>query len=514
MARVRALVADHAGLVGVVGAIAVLVGAGWYQALVTPPYRFIDEQAHVGYVLAIQRGQLPEIDTPIDGARGGEALRERLATEPPRRRDVWVANNPPLTYLVAAAPAAATRALGLPGGPLLGLRLVNLAAAAMAVGLSYLLARDLSGGDQAVGLVAAGLVAAVPHLGFVASLAFNDGMALLATTGVLWALTRVAGAGGVPGRRAVVELGLWCALAAATRPMALVVAVVAGALGFAVAMARRRASLGWTATWLVLPTLVGTGWFYALNVSRYGDPTGSEALFDKFGRTPTGSLGEILTTGGIWDTVARTVTTRRLAQPLPTDARWWYQAALVSIALALGGAVVVLGREVWARRSGRGDAVALPLTAWACVAVVAMVPVLLTAQHRSGGGASHPRYVLALVPVVAAAVALGVLWWVGRWAGLALVAAVTALTVHQSRLAATWLAENPTGPAGSELVRSTGTSLVRGAGLALTVAGVVVLAAAVLVAPRRQDPRRTQPAGYRGSGAPTTPPTPSGDADP
>ena len=208
------------GLVGVLAAVAVLVGGSWYQATVTPPYRFIDEQAHAGYVLAIQSGELPHIDTAIDGEAGGVALRTRLAREPERRRDVWVANNPPLTYVVAAVPAAATRTLGLPGGPLLGLRLVNIAAAAVAVALSYLLARDLAGGDRTVGLVAAGLVAATPHLGFVASLGFNDGTALLATTGVLWALARVAGAGAPPGaaldRSRVIQLGIWCAAAALT----------------------------------------------------------------------------------------------------------------------------------------------------------------------------------------------------------------------------------------------------------------------------------------------------------
>ena len=41
----------------------VLVGGSWYQALATPPYRYIDEQAHVGYVLELQRGRLPTIDT-------------------------------------------------------------------------------------------------------------------------------------------------------------------------------------------------------------------------------------------------------------------------------------------------------------------------------------------------------------------------------------------------------------------------------------------------------------------
>jgi len=60
--------------------------------------------------------------------------------------------------------AAATRALGIPGGPLLGLRLLNIAAACAAVALSYLLGRDLAGGDRTIGLVTAGRPSPpVPH---------------------------------------------------------------------------------------------------------------------------------------------------------------------------------------------------------------------------------------------------------------------------------------------------------------------------------------------------------------
>ena len=47
----------------------------------------------------------------------------------------------------------------------------------------------------------AGLVAATPHLGFVAALGFTDGISLLATTGVLLALARVCGAGRPAGQQ-------------------------------------------------------------------------------------------------------------------------------------------------------------------------------------------------------------------------------------------------------------------------------------------------------------------------
>jgi len=471
-------------LFGVLGAVLMLAGGSWYQATVTPPYRFIDEQAHAGYVLAVQDGQIPSIDTPIDQASGGSALRERLATEPARRQDVWVANNPPLTYLIATGPAALTRALGVPGGPLLGLRLVNVAAASAAVALTYLLARDLAGGDRIVGLVAAGLVAAMPHLGFVASLGFNDGVSLLATTSVLLALARVCGAGVTsPGGRQVQFLGICCALAAASRPMALVVAAVAGALGLAVTWWRHQAPALWSFGWLAAPTVVTSGWFYLLNLRRYGDPTGSAALFEKFGREPEQSLRFFLTSKGVWESALRTITTRRLGVPLPGDSRGWYQVAVVVVVVGVVGATALVVRSaVIHRRHAKGGSVvagALPGMAWLALAMVSLVPVLLTAQHRAGGGAPHPRYLFPMLPVVAAAVALVAVRLATRWSGIALVVAVSAVAWQQTRASARWLADNPAGPPGSELVAAYGTEVLRGAGLAAAALGLVLLIATI-----------------------------------
>jgi hypothetical protein len=492
--RVRQVLSRRAALIGVLGAVLLLAGGSLYQALVTPPYRFIDEQAHAGYVLAIQEGRLPSIDTPIDQADGGPALRTRLINQPERRRDVWVANNPPLTYLVAAGPAAATRALGLPGGPLLGLRLVNIAAVAAAVVLSYLLARDLAGGDRTVGLVAAGIVAASPHLGFVASLGFNDGVSILATTGVLLGLARVADArpADVSVDASVRWLGIWCLVAALARPMALVMALAAAAIGFVVVWWRRTAPLGRTLAWLAGPTVLGAGWFYVLNVVRYGDPTGSQALFDKFLREPDGTLVGSLLQRGIWESAIRTIWTRRLQTPLPGDPRGWYVVAFWTMAIGIVGAVVLVAWSALRNRGGSSTPIArfaspvpLPGTAWMAVAVVAIVPVLLTAQHRSGGGSAYPRYLLPMVPVVAAAVALSAVRFGTRWAGIGLIALLAAVSFRQTRASATWLADNLDGPPGSELVTAYGNELVRGAGLLVAALGLVLVLAAIARDPRQ-----------------------------
>jgi len=495
-------------LLGVVGAVLVLVGGSWYQALATPPYRYIDEQAHVGYVIAVQEGRLPTIDTPIDAAHGGAALRERLATEPPRRGDIWVANNPPMPYLIAAIPGAATRALGLPGGPLLGLRLVNVLATAGAIALTYLLGRDLAGGDRSVGLVAAALLALLPHVGFVAAKGFNDGLALLATTGVLWSLTRTLTPpprGAVPAvdlhapsadgselLRSFAILGLWVAAAAATRPMALVMAVAAVAV--ALALTWRRVHVVRASIRALGPTVVLAGWFYALNVVRYGDPTGSKALLHKFFRQPSGNVISKLRDNTIWESAFRFITTRRSDAPLATDPVLWFRVAEVITVAGIAATIVMvtsnrstrwadrLPSKVTARSTG------LDPRTWAGLAAVSVVPILLTAQHASAGGNPHPRYLLPTMPAVAAAVALPLVRLLGRIAAAVLLVGLAALTAFQTRASIHDLYAHPSGPAGSPLVTAYGTQLVRGLGPLVAMIGLGLVLVALRELPTTPTP--------------------------
>ncbi len=492
--------ARRATIVGLAGAVAILAGGAWYQALTTPPYLVTDEHAHAGYVLAVQGGDLPTIDTPIDGRHGGEALRDRLEIEPERRREVWVANNPPLVYFVAAGPAAATRALGLPGGPLLGLRLLNAAATAGAVALTFRLARRLAGDDPLVGLVAAGLLAALPHLGYIASLGLTDGPALLATTGVLAALAKVAI--GPADRWSVASLGLWCAAAAAVRPMSLVFAMAGGLAGLAIVAYRRERPLAPEVGWLVLPTVISSGWAYALNVVRYGDPTASSALFEKFQREPNGSIWSNLGLWRMWTNHYRTMVTRRIQEPLATDPLDWGRAASAISLLATAVVVGLLVRAVIRRprheRHGRAlgsglpsAAGSLPLLAWAVTGAVSLVPYVLLAQHRSGGGGPHPRYLFGWLPFAATVVALGVVRVAGRWGGAVVIALLAALTVRQGGELNRWVEANPTGPAGSQLVAPIAQGLAPTLGLAAATVGFGLLAAALLAAPwtyRPEDP--------------------------
>ena len=105
-----------------------------------------------------------------------------------------------------------------------------------------------------------------------------------------------------------------------------------------------------------------------------------------------------------------------------------------------------------------------------------------------------------MVPVIAAAVALTAVRLAGRWAG-ALVVALVAVAFSQTRAAARWLAATPSGPPGSELVTAYGNELIRGAGLAVAAAGLVLLVASLVIT---NDADGTNGSEGTGPPAPTT----------
>ncbi len=112
----------------------------------------------------------------------------------------------------------------------------------------------------------------------------------------------------------------------------------------------------------------------------------------------------------------------------------------------------------------RGRRTRLPARAWAASAVLALVPVVLTAQHAAGGGNPHPRYLLPAVPVLAAAVALAVVRLTTRWGAAVLLVALAMLTAVQTRASIRDLEANLLGPAGSPLAGAAGEPWVQALG--------------------------------------------------
>ena len=488
---------------GLAGVALLIAGSGWYQVWVGPPYRYADEQAHVGYVLEIQRGHLPTIDTPIDAAHGGQELRDRLRLEPLRRRDIWVANNPPLPYVMAAGPSAISRALGWPGGPLLGLRLTNLACMVAAVVLVARLGANLAGGDKLVGLVAGGLFAATPHVGFIGGIGTTDGPAMLFTVLILDALVSICRLG--PTRWRVAGLGIWCACGAACRPMTAVLAAACAAMAFGVIVLRTpqvgrllhrdrddeptRVGVVWSALVLALPAIVASGWWYLRNIRLYGDATGSHHLLEKFIRKPrTGPL-TMIHYPSVWRETIRTLFLRRLENMLPTDlANWWPTLKVAVIAALVVTVIVVAVDQLLARRSGTTPRTSAQ--AWLAMYASIVVVIVLIAQHWSGGGAPHARYAFPALAVLLSGSALCLVRFGTRWAGVVVIAVLLAIQAHQVPLATGYVAAHKTAPLNSELTFSIGPPWWRLAGLPVIVlGGAALLAALALVTPLRLPAR-------------------------
>ncbi|HEY4376245.1 MAG TPA: hypothetical protein VGM93_03770, partial [Acidimicrobiales bacterium] len=440
-ARLAELVARLPGkavTIGVLAACGILFGSAWYQAFTTPPYLYTDEQAHAGYVLSVQAGHpLPSIDTPTRQQDGGSDLRLKLSFENAARHDVWVANNPPYPYVLDALPAALTRASGVTGGPLLGDRFTNFLCATIAVALTYALGCELSGGDRRIGLVAAGILAALPHPSFITSLGLTDGIALLAATANLLVLARLCRRG--PSRAAVIALGLTCAASAAVRPMNLVLAAACGAIGLALTLKRGTVNRWWAAVWIGVPTLLTSGWFYLLNLHRYGDATASKALFKKFDRVTRVPLSVAWHRADLWAYVVRVLFNRRIERPVRTEQSWWYQDTTILLRVALLGVIilVIVGirradlvtrfRRFVDRSGTPAEPLETPAVAWAAMLVLVLANAALLAQFWGGGGSPNARYLLPSVPIVAAAIALVVVSVLGRLGGLAVVLAAGAL---------------------------------------------------------------------------------------
>jgi hypothetical protein len=274
--------------------------------------------------------------------------------------------------------------------------------------------------------------------------------------------------------------------------MSLAYAAVAGLIGLAVcARARGLRTVVPDALRIGLPTLALVGWFYALNVHRYGDATGSAALFEKYG-TPDGpSLFSALTSAG------------SLVQPLHYlltqvygATVWWDRtgAAKWTVTAVAVGAVAGAVALAWSARSRARTATDQPGALrhldplqWLAMAVLLPTPVVLLAQHMSGGGAGHARYLMPMLPIIAAAVAL----LVTRLHPLLAVLPVAAFAVAQlTRLGTAGdLHVDPDNWFGVELGTPLGGTLYRSAAVAVTLAGAVLLVVCTALVAARARPR-------------------------
>lgn len=376
-------------------------------ALEQPPFVAPDEIAHLGYAHEIADGRLPEIDRPPDiPAAAVQWQAEADSRVDDRYRGVWVANHPPLNYVLVAPLVWWAELTERPDGGLLYLRLANVVLAAVGVALTYLLGTELAGGVRRVGLAAAAVAALVPQGHAVFSQALNDGLGFAVGTAIVWAGVRCLRRG--TDRRQLTLLAVAVAAGAGARSATMALGVVTVAwvaaaqlLGGPAGAGRRLGRAAVVGAAGLLPAAVLFGWFYVRNAVLYGDLGASDHLLRLFRRRRRGSVAAMLTRGEMWvGLYQRLLSPSTLRRRLPPG-------LTVATVVALGGfvAAVVTGRTGDRGDDGRPGVVSRPAVGLggAAVAVIALTVV----QHYSGGGNAYTRYVFPVLGVLASAVAIG-----------------------------------------------------------------------------------------------------------
>jgi hypothetical protein len=473
-----------------------------FLALRLPVFFGGDERSHFAYTVSIINGELPSLDKPqLFDERFPivEASYRNSAGKVAQPRPVGVANHPPAAY-VLAAPLVRLAAAGPDTWPPVAMRLVNATAMATGIVLTGCFAAAAFPRHREMGLGSAGLAAVTPSVAVVAAWGQNDGLAFACAAGALYLTVRL-----LQRRPSVVLLGvtaLVAALAFLTRAsLAPSVAMLVGAA--ALSQWRHR-----TTTRAGLVRALGTGaavgalglaggvWFLLRNNRLYGSPTADTYLLERYSRAPHGDLLDVLTSRQFPWLMFRGL----YAVPhhlLLYDGAGWVVAALVALGAA-GGVAWLVRRGPSLRAGGFGPVATgergpLGVTGWLLIAAGCAGTYLGTASFYAEGGAPHPRYFFALVPVTSALLARAALELPGARAWLvATLGFVGAVAVSQIEQLPDliWIPRAPpawTGAPGPAVLR---TAML---GVAVVAAGVLL---AGLIVGRRSGPaagRRLRP---------------------
>ena len=407
--------------VGVTLAALLCFGLAGFLAALLPPFFGADERAHFSYTVTLLDGRLPEVtdrqpftdDYPII-----ERSLDRAGPRPPRTQGIFVANHPPLTYLLTAPGVWAAGHIGDDDLPTLAFRLVNAASMAVGVALTGLLAGEMFPGRDRVAVGAAALTAVVPTLPAVGGYAQNDGPAFALTTACLLVGTRLLRRGLSPGRLAAASVMAGAALL--TRASA---AVAVAALMACTALAGwrrgggRRAAVGGGAGAVGAALVVGAaavvsaGWFYWRNQRLYGSPTADTFLLELLDRPHRGTVVDVLTDvsyhRSMWAGLYGVVHPRlSVWHPGVVAAA---VATAVALSLAVAAAHLVRTRATGAVAAAHRTvgATGIGASGWVVMAGFCAGVVVASARFYADGGGAHPRYLLSVVPVVSALLARG-----------------------------------------------------------------------------------------------------------
>jgi hypothetical protein len=393
---------------GIVGAVVAFVGLSVLASLALKPFLPADESANADYALAATEGRIPSID---------DAVVPKL----PGQRSIplqYVANHPPLYFLLAGVPLRLGLEVGHPMLGFYGARLLTVLLSAGAVLLTGVLAAILARRrGPAVAVGAAAVVATSGWLVMTSGMIHNDGLATALVAAELVATVLVLRRGLHTGLClllvAIAALGLLTRISALSVVALSAAALVAAGLLHPVGGRRRGLLRGvaWAAALTGFCALT-SGWFYWRNVRLYGDPTAQEyvvGLMRQLGtrRPPPPSFADVLTSPETYGRQLLRMFGAYAVNGLPPALQGPATWAIAAIWLAVAaGVVVVVARLV---RAGRGQgADGRPLVEVAVVAVLVLQVVavfLQIANHVAEGGAANARYVFPAWPVVAVGMA-------------------------------------------------------------------------------------------------------------
>ncbi|MFJ9388203.1 hypothetical protein ACIRON_05250 [Nocardioides sp. NPDC101246] len=389
------------GLYGVLTTYAALVLLGLLGQPVFAP----DEPGHVHYGIALTQGRIPVIGETSAGQFPEISDADMLQIQ---------SFHPPLYYLITGPIERIALETGL-GYPLLLLtRLLNLALSALTVfmvgRIAWLLTSGTSQRRATIALAAAAVVGTVPALLIASGRVMNDSLAVALATGTLLVLVRSARAG--LRLREVALIAALCTLGMLTRisflPIWLLAIGAVAALSlwpglrFGPPRTPWRTALGRASAVLAAP-VAGAGWFYVLNVQRYGDITGGSGgknLPVAADRTldpaaADGPLLYLLDPASWWEQMQQYagVNASSVREPLPLLN---HVLIVAVVTLLLLGVLIRLFRWV---DGGRPATDAVGSWCLVALALVAVATCLEMATHVTHKGWPNARYLLNGVAV-------------------------------------------------------------------------------------------------------------------
>jgi len=386
---------------GLLGVLLVFIALGSIHLFAIPPFAPLDEPRHIAYAIEIGEGHLADVRDHVQ-------LEKLHVRRIQGTHMMAAAAHPPLYYLLVCLPLKWSSQSGdltwgtwVSRGVTLLLGIAGLLYAYLAAALIVPLKRSLA-------LSATAFCAFMPAFDNVSALVHNDSLAFLTTSALFHAVLLVVLQG--PTRGALVSVGVWASLAAATRfASMIVVAPALATVGLVLLFAPGKPwSRRLSETLLIGLTLLGavaatSGWFYLRNYRLYGDVTAAKALVEGLNRPVRTSFLHNVVTPSLWRTLVSDLW-GRLAGGVKLDGTVTQLGSLFffgGLLSALWPVLRAARARGWAMLRGKQAA------AVAFLVIAAAFVVLPIFEFYSRGGNMTARYYFPVLWIPLLGVAVG-----------------------------------------------------------------------------------------------------------